>query len=509
MESVAWERLLKRHGVSFCALLLVTLVGLALRIYRLVWQGAWYDEAYSLTLANLSLHDMPAKLIREVGHPPLYTFVLHAVFLVAGLGDLQARLVSVVFGTITILAAFVLTRYLYNNAAGIMTAILVAVSQLAVMFSQEARDYAMALCLVTVAIYFYVKAVREHNLNDWCVFVLIDILMAYTHYCTILTAACLFAHGWLFRKRFAIPATWLLWGAFAFAASYLPWLTSGVVYNIRHNEISTSVSLLPYFSTHWYTFGRDMNRFDNGAIDGTLNSAPLWSYVFGLLFVIPVLMALRPLLSKGSGHAVKAWSNRDSGLLLAVVCFVPHLILLGIASQGIRYDVRYSLFCLVPYYALVAGGLAWLPRSVWRWSWLGAIVLYSGLALRAQYSVPYKEDYRGALQYLAGAEMPGDCAVFLPFGGLPLQWDLYERDKRPPHIIAPAALDTESGGCGRIWLVRNSRVDLASDRAQLNEVKQDLGALSFAEADERHYFWVDTALFNRSTRPPVSPALNQ
>jgi 4-amino-4-deoxy-L-arabinose transferase-like glycosyltransferase len=484
-----------RSAVSLGILFLVTAAGLALRMYRLVWQGAWYDEAYSMTLANLSLHDMPAKLILEPGHPPLYSFVLHAVFQVAGFGDMQARLVSVVFGTLTILTTYALARYLYNASAGLMAAVLVAVSQLAVMYSQETRDYAMGLCLVSVALYFYVKAMREHNLSAWCVFVLTAILMVYTHYCAALTAACLFAHGWLFRRRFAIPASWFLWGAFAIGVSYIPWLTSGVVYTILHNPISKPMSQPPWFAAHWYSIIQDLNRFNNGAIRGPLDPAPLGSYAFGLLFVFPALLALRPLIDRGSGHAVETWSNRDSALLLTVVWLVPQLIMLVIAFWGIRFDVRYTLFCLVPYYALVAGGLASLPRSVLRWSWLAVIVLYSALALRAQYLDHYKEDYRGALQYLAGAERPGDCVIFMPLGELPLQWDVYERNKLPPHIIAPAALDAESGRCGRIWLVKFSRVFTASDQAQLKGVEQSLGAFFFNKTEERQYFWVDVALF--------------
>ncbi len=501
MESTAWEWLRKRGGVGFCALLLVTLAGLALRLYRVDWQGAWYDEAYSMVLANLSLRDMPAKLILEPGHPPLYSFVLHAVYRVAGFGDLQGRLLSVVFGTITILTTFALARYLYNATVGMVAAVLVAVSQLAVMYSQETRDYAMALCLVSVAIYFYVKAVREHNLGAWCVFVLTTILMTYTHYFTALTAACLFAHGLLYRKRFALPMGWLSGGVLAIGASFLPWLASGVVRTMLHSNVTTLRAQPTWFAANWLSFLRDLNRYNNGAIDGALHDAPRWSVACGLLFLVPVILALKPLFQRAA--VPKSWSSRDSVLLLAMLWLAPHLILLGLATTGMQYDVRYSLFCLVPYYILVAAGISSLPRTVWRWSWLAVIVLYSGLALRAQYFVPYKEDYRGALQYLAAAEMPGDCVVFLPFGGLPLQWDVYERNKQPPHIIAPAALDAESGSCGRIWLVRYSRVDTDADRAQLKEVEQNLGALSFVKAEENHYFWVDSASFTRSTSQPA------
>lgn len=377
-----------------------------------------------------------------------------------------------------------------------MAAILVAVSQLAVMYSQEIRPYSMALCLVAVAIYFYVVAVREQNVKAWCAFVVTVILMVYTNYFTALVAACLFTHCWLMRKRFSVQPGWLWWGASAMVAAFLPWLSSGVVYSALHSAKTLPQSQPSWFSADWLTFFRDLNSFNNGAINGALHPASRMSFAFGLLlFAVPVLLALKPLFRRAA--VLEKWSNRDSALLLAMLWLVPHLILLGLAMRGMQYSNRYSLFCLVPYYVLVAGGLASLPRSVWRWSWLAAIVLYSGFALRAQYSVPYKEDYRGALRFVAARQEPGDCAIFMPYGGLPIQWDIYEQNHKPPDLIAPAALDSKASLCGRIWLVTESRVSSISDRAHLKEVEQKLGPLFFVKTEEKQYFWVDVALFAR------------
>lgn len=82
-----------RSAVRLGILMLVTTAGLALRLYRAVWQGAWYDEAFSMHISNLPFHEMVPSLVADFVHPPLHYFFLHEVFAAAGFGDLQARLV--------------------------------------------------------------------------------------------------------------------------------------------------------------------------------------------------------------------------------------------------------------------------------------------------------------------------------------------------------------------------------------------------------------------------------
>lgn len=55
----------------------ITLLGAALRLYRLGAKGLWLDEAFSVWMAWRSLSDMLAWVIRIDQHPPLYYFLLH------------------------------------------------------------------------------------------------------------------------------------------------------------------------------------------------------------------------------------------------------------------------------------------------------------------------------------------------------------------------------------------------------------------------------------------------
>jgi hypothetical protein len=61
---------------------------------------------------------------------------------------------------------------------------------------------------------------------------------------------------------------------------------------------------------------------------------------------------------------------------------------------------------------------------------LAAILLYSVGALRANYYISFKPDYRGGLAYFTRHYQTDDCIIFAPGKGneLPLYWDFYRPD---------------------------------------------------------------------------------
>src|SRR3984957_15099484 len=94
--------------LAAATLLVIVVAGLGLRLYRLTWQGVWDNEAFSLAVSNLPFHEMTAKIVKDIVHPPLHYYLLHGVFCEFGLGDFQARFVSAGFGTITVGLVFLL-----------------------------------------------------------------------------------------------------------------------------------------------------------------------------------------------------------------------------------------------------------------------------------------------------------------------------------------------------------------------------------------------------------------
>jgi mannosyltransferase len=482
-------------------LLVILLAGLGLRLYRLTWQGVWDNETFSLTVSHLPFHEMTAKIVKDVVHPPLHYYLLHGVFREFGFGDFQARLVSAVFGTITVGVVFLLAQYLFDTFTGLLASMLMAVSQLGIMYSQEARPYAMAVCFSACAIYCFCIAWRERRWLAWCGFIGFAILMLYTQYFTGLVLACLFFFSIFQRKNFGIPAFWWLVAAVAVVIAFTPWLTSGIIESALRSPKTSFKSQPFWFAVDRLTYIRDLNAFNNGNADNlfTFRSYGRSVLVAGaLLFTMPALLALRPLVSRGAART-GSFPERQSLVLLAILWIAPHLVLIAMGFLGMQYHVRYVLFCMVPYYVLAARGITTIPVPAARAVWVIAVIMYSSFALRANYFRPYKENYRDALLHLASAQQPGDCMVIFPDpkSDLPSrEWAVYLPSRTPPRVISPDAFESDAGECGRVWFVAGQV--FPTDADLLHQIERKLPTF-FTKIEDRQYFWVSTSLFARQS----------
>jgi hypothetical protein len=184
--------------------------------------------------------------------------------------------------------------------------------------------------------------------------------------------------------------------------------------------------------------------------------------------------------------------ERENLLLVGMLCFVPMLVIIGLGTFNIQFDVRYVAFCTAPYYILVALGISKLNPSVLRYGLITVVLIYSFYCLRANYFIPYKENYRDALAYLAHKYKQEDCSIFLPFQKVPLQWSIYHDS--PPELSV-TTLDSVTSGraeCQRVWLITYRRVGGAVRQSE--EGKRVL-ATTHSKVEERHYFWVDLGLY--------------
>jgi 4-amino-4-deoxy-L-arabinose transferase-like glycosyltransferase len=485
--------------LAAATLVLIFLAGAGLRLYRLTWQSLSDNEAFSVTVSRLPFHQMTAKIVKDIVHPPLHCYTLHGVFREFGFGDFQARLVSAVFGMITVGVIFLLGRYLFDTFTGLVASMLMAVSQLGIMYSQEARPYAMAVCVSACATYCFCVAWREHRWLAWCGFIVFAILMLYTQYFTVLILGCLLFYSVVQKKHIGIPLSWWLVAVIAVLIAFVPWLTSGVIHSALSSPKVTLKSQPLFFGIDRFTYIRDLTGFNNGNVDNLIlpRSPRRWCVLLGgLLFSMPALLALKPLVSRGAARE-GGFVERHTSALLAILWIVPHLVLIAMGLMGMQYHVRYVLFCIVPYYVLVAKGVTAIPIPTARAAWVIGIILFSGFALRANYFSPYKEDYRDALLHIASAQQPGDCMVYFPYPETDLperEWTVYLSARTPPRIIPPSTIETAAGDCGRVWFI--SWQVFPADTEHLQQIERRLPAF-FSEAEEKHYFWVVTALFER------------
>jgi mannosyltransferase len=145
-------------------LLLVLLLALGLRLYRIEGQSLWNDEGTSVALAARSLEAITASAANDI-HPPLYYYLLHLWIALFGNSELAARSLSALFGTLLVLLTFALGRLCIelpgseqaNNPVGLLAALFAAISPFQIHYSQEARMYALSAFMGALSMYAFVR----------------------------------------------------------------------------------------------------------------------------------------------------------------------------------------------------------------------------------------------------------------------------------------------------------------------------------------------------------------
>jgi mannosyltransferase len=150
----------------------LTLVGAIIRFATLDVQSFWLDEAVTADVVGGSLTHMLHAVRDGESTPYLYYLVAWGWGNVFGAGEVGLRSLSALFGTATIPVAYLAGERLEDRRTGLATAGVVAVSPLAVHYSQEARAYALlvlaaALTFVAFGSLYRAAGSRRRMLAFW------------------------------------------------------------------------------------------------------------------------------------------------------------------------------------------------------------------------------------------------------------------------------------------------------------------------------------------------------
>jgi len=210
-------------------LLAVCLLSFFLRLFLLDAQSLWWDEAISLHLATSTVADLLADRAAHV-HPPLYFLLLKGWVALAGTSAFSARFFSAWFNALLVPVVYAIGHRWLDRRAGLLASVLIAISPLYVIYSQETRVYAL-LPLVYLAILALVNRLTtapvQHETrftkHEWLLLVGVEVIGLHLHYVVILAVA--YANLLLLfhlRRRQRELARWLASVALV-AILCLPW----------------------------------------------------------------------------------------------------------------------------------------------------------------------------------------------------------------------------------------------------------------------------------------------
>ncbi|MEP6776173.1 MAG: glycosyltransferase family 39 protein, partial [Chloroflexota bacterium] len=224
-------------------------LALVLRLITIDSRGLWTDEAFRVLAARQdSLFDTLRAAWAQPPSAPLYWLGLHWWVALFGHGDVVVRLFSVLPSVATIPAIYALGSLLGGRgtaakSAGLLAALLVALSPLAVELGQEATMYAWTMLFATLTVWSGLSYLRDGT--GRLRYVLCAVLLLYTHYMGALLLAEVFILGivWLARRHSAEQPKvtrrhWVL-AHLLISLAWTPWLVAmGIRLAQRWAELS-------------------------------------------------------------------------------------------------------------------------------------------------------------------------------------------------------------------------------------------------------------------------------
>jgi len=383
-----------------------------LRLFLLNGQSLWWDEAISLHLATSTVADLLADRAAHI-HPPLYFLLLKGWITLAGTSAFSVRFFSVWFNTLLVPVTYAFGRRWLDRPTGLLTSVLVAISPLYVIYSQETRVYAL-LPLIYLAILALVNhlTLAKYPIarHYWLLLVGIEVAGLHLHYIVLLTVAyanlLLLSHLW---RRPRELTRWLI-SLTLVALLCLPWAIA-TFYN--REAVLADVGVGDPFADPlpWGFFIRLLWTFQWSGLTAAPGYALLHTATLALaaLFLAALALPLTDVRTRATG--LRLLAHWLAPLLPAILMWQAKPL------SHPRYVALFAvaLFVLVGYLLAQlrhhrAGGQALTVL-------LGLTLLTtSSLALHAWYFIPRfsKDDVRGLGAWLE-AETTSDDLIVAPW----------------------------------------------------------------------------------------------
>jgi mannosyltransferase len=359
----------------------------------------WLDEAQSVVVARLPLHELPAAL-RQDGAPPLYYLLLHGWTAVFGTGDAAVRALSGVISVACLPLIYSMGRRLGGPRVGAVSLLLLASSPFAVRYATETRMYSLVVLLTLLGFH---ALDWNHRRPGWPPALAVGLVTAailYTHYWGIWLVAVVGA-GLAWRsvcgpsRRSSRRA---LAGVAVGTAAFLPWVPI-LLFQLGHT------------GTPWA---------DPASLAGVVHSIGLWAggsgtfgRLQGLLFFALLGLGVfgRP---QGPAGILLDLRGRPAGRGLAAVSVGTMAVALTVAVvTSSSYSVRYTAVAFAPFLVLLAlGADTFADPRLLRGVVAAAVVL--GFVAAVPLVVQTRTQAGEVAATLAERAAPGDVVVYCP-----------------------------------------------------------------------------------------------
>lgn len=383
---------------------LSTLAALAIRLWAIGAKGLWYDEASTALMARATPAQITAYHWQAAfEHPPLWVLLMHFWSQLFGQSETALRWPAALSGALMIPVLWRLLDLCWptERRQWRITIALVIFSPLLVLYSQEARMYALVALLALIEFYTFVSILLTGRWRMLIACVLVSWAMTGLHYYSVLMLA---AEGLFLLTILPRGGRRVIKPAAALVVALLPilfWIALAPGFRATFADVLTTASSA---EPAWITFlGRAWRDLTFGAV--------VWQPAQAALGYL-----LLPLFLLGVGSALWVRPAHDTpgalpwGRLSVLTILIPMAVSLAFPH---RIHTRYILFIAPFCYLLIALGIDWLWRHTQVLGVMGLIAAagVAFLGLTYYFNSYDKSGYRDVTRYVLQQAGPDDAIV--------------------------------------------------------------------------------------------------
>lgn len=329
------------------ALIIILASALFLRVWRLesVPDGVYSDEAsvgydaFSILKTDSDFHGSSWPLFfKSFGEwkSPVAIYSTVPSIALFGLDPFATRLPSAIFGTLTVLALFLVARELFNEKIGLLAGAFAAVSPWALIYSRtNLESIAVLPALFLFGLWFFLKGLRDSRF--WVASAGLFAISLYSYFSSrVFIPLFLISLLWIFRTEIVTMKKQLITPFIIFLLISLP-LISVVLFSPQILTARAQVVSILYTQGHsisefWGNYGQYFSSdflFNKG--DSNLRHS-LPGYGQLLWFMAPLILA-------GIASAIIFFRNKKSGkVLFAWLLLFP--VAAALTWEGIPHATR-------------------------------------------------------------------------------------------------------------------------------------------------------------------------
>ncbi|MCK9578840.1 MAG: glycosyltransferase family 39 protein [Methanoregula sp.] len=395
------------HSRYMQLLLSLSIVGFFLRFYNLGFNSLWLDEATTLNVSKASFLEIWQTSVSGEFHPPLFNWITH-IMLMFGQSEVILRLVPAIFGTLAIPVFYLIGKELRDKNVGIISAALLTVSYFGIFYSQEARAYSMVLFVFSLAVLFYLRALRTNTLSDWALFGIFSAIAVWTHYYTLIAIGVIYLHAiFMLRDRLKKglgEAKYLLASVGIMTVISLPLLIL-----VIERYFTLTASAPTYGVLGPVLIQETIVRFSGG-----------YSQFSGIIAVVYFILMV-------AGLVFLISENRNKALLWGMLLVLPLAISIVLSSK-MTMNPRYLIYLLPVYFTVIAMAYPLIhkliPDRKALYAFVLVILIINVPLLAGYYGSFVKEDWRGLAAIVQSETQDGDLVVLAP-GYMSQPFDYY------------------------------------------------------------------------------------